>query len=97
MKRDLIVDLMFIAGKCGAVKNVTMASHSSLFQTLVLQLNATIIGFMGRSKEEYTGIIYSSPTARGTSAVRVSPAQLRSDSKDPPLAEPKCSSLRFRI
>lgn len=78
MKRDLIVDLMFIAGKCGAVKNVTMASHSSLSsQTLILQLNATIIGFMGRSKEEYTGIIYSSPTARGNSEGQPCSAQIR--------------------
>ena len=81
---------MFIAGKCGAVKNVTMASHSSLFQTLVLQLNATIIGFMGRGKEEYTALLFIHLPARGRDAlVRVSPIQCSvhiTDAKDPSLA-----------
>ena len=76
MRRDLIVDLMFIAGKCGAFKNVTMASHSSLSETLILQLNATIIGFMGRSKEEYTGIIYSSPGVRARLASEGQPCSV---------------------
>ena len=80
MRRDLIVDLMFIAGKCGAFKNVTMASHSSLFQTLVLQLNAIIIGFMGLCKEEYTALLFIHLPARGRDLlVRVSPAQFTSD------------------
>ena len=32
---------------------------------------------MGRSKEEYTGIIYSSPTVRGTSEGQPCSAQIR--------------------
>ena len=77
---------MFIAGKCGAVKNVTMASHSSLFQTLVLQLNATIIGFMGWCKEEYTALLFIHLPVRGRDAlVRVSPIHI-TDAKDPSLA-----------